>query len=196
MSEAGYDPREAAKIWLELMKEKAAGDTESHPSIFFSTHPSSEERSETLARRAKEMPAATVGTKLGRERFKAMTLAYRKHWLRDEIRRKEFSRFEVVLAGLRRAGDRLGEIDFFQGETHRLRNDEGDPEKAMIAYKKALRDDGSPVETHRSLGLVQWSLGLKADARSSFSRYLLIKPDADDRRMIESYIEQLAVTRH
>ena len=47
MAKAGYDPREAPKIWGALMAEDKAGG-KSGKSIFFATHPSSEERLETL----------------------------------------------------------------------------------------------------------------------------------------------------
>jgi predicted Zn-dependent protease len=44
---AGYDPREAAKVWEELQEEKDALG-ESATSLFLSTHPSSSERFEAL----------------------------------------------------------------------------------------------------------------------------------------------------
>jgi hypothetical protein len=38
---------------------------------------------------------------------------------------------------------------------------------------------------------VLWSLERKAAAREAFAHYLLAHPEAEDRRMVEAYIDQL-----
>lgn len=72
-----------------------------------------------------------------------------------------------------------------------MRNDDGDEEKAIAAYEKALLTNAPPAETDRALGLLWMKRGEKSKARSAFRRYLERQPKADDRGMIESYIGRL-----
>lgn len=187
MVKAGYDPREAAKIWEALIKErKAAKDPERL--IFFSTHPPTEERIETLKELAKKAVSNGDNGVVGKERFIAATLSLRATFLRDELRQKEFARSQVVLDRLFESGVGLGELHFFQGELYRLSADERDVEKAIVSYQKALEFDDAPAETHRALGLLFLRAGEKGKARSSLERYLQNRGDAEDREMIRGYL--------
>lgn len=190
MVKAGYDPREAPKIWEALVKEREAAK-DSEPLIFFSTHPSTDERIDTLKELAQKAIADGGDAVVGKERFLAVTLPLRATFLRDELRRRDFARTQVVLDRLIESGVGLGELHFFQGELYRLRGKEGDEEKAITAYQKALEFEAAPAETHRALGLLFFRAGKKGEARSSLERYLQSRPDAEDREMITSYLRQL-----
>jgi len=188
--QAGYDPREASRIWEALMKERTA-TKDSAPFIFFATHPSTEERIDTLKDLAQKATAGAGQAVIGRERFLAATLPLRAMLLRDELRRREFGGSQVVLDRLLEGGVRLGELHFFQGELYRLRAEAGDAAKAVAAYEKALGYEDAPAETHRALGLLFSKAGEKVKARSAFERYLERQPAAEDRHMINTYIRQL-----
>ncbi len=188
MVEAGYDPHEAPEIWEMLIEEKEA-DEEPERFIFFSTHPASEERRETLAEMAAEYDSGEM--KRGRERFLAVTSRFRPDWLRDELRQRDFARLQVVLDNLMEAGANPGELHFFQGEVHRLRDENEDAEKAVAAYERALATGTAPAETPRALGLVYWSMDRRAEAGRAFEAYLDAAPEAEDRAMIEHYLQQL-----
>lgn len=190
MVKAGYDPREAPKIWEALMKERRAANDPA-PSIFFATHPSTEERIGTLTELARKAAAGAGHDAIGKERFLAVTLPLRPALLRDELRRREFTGSQVVLDRLLEGGVGLGELHFFQGELYRLRAQDGDGEKAVAAYQKALAFADAPAETHRALGLLFLKGGERAKAQSSFERYLQRRPDAEDRDMIKTYLQQL-----
>lgn len=184
---AGYDPKQAAAVWEALIAEReAAGDD--NPPIFLASHPSTAERVETLRRAAE---AIATGGQTGEDSFNAAIGPFRTEWLEDELRKRDFGGTEVVLANLLAAGEDRGEIRFFQGEVYRLRDDEGDAEKAIEAYREAIADGQAPIEVHRSLGLVYWKAGQNDLARKSFETYLAAKPDASDRVMIEYYVTQL-----
>lgn len=190
MVKTGYDPREASTIWEALIEErKAAKDPERF--IFFSTHPPTEDRIETLKELAKKSLADGGDGDVGKERFLAATLPSRAMFLNDELRQREFARTQVVMDRLFGTGANLGELHFFQGELYRLRSEEGDLEKAIAAYKRALEFDDAPAETHRALGLLLLRAGEKASARTSFERYLKSRGDAEDREMIRGYLLQL-----
>ncbi len=188
--EAGYDPREAPKVWEALVKERDA-TKDPTPFIFFATHPAPEERIENLKAFAKKSALDGGHTIIGRERFLAQTLPLRTMLLRDELRRREFAGSQVVLDRLFEADTGPGELYFFQGELYRLRGKEGDREKMIAAYQKALEYEDAPVETHRALGLLFFKAGEKEKARVAFERYLQHGPNAEDREMIEAYLQQL-----
>lgn len=190
MVKAGYDPREAPKIWEALLKERAAAkDPASF--IFFATHPPTEERIETLKKLAQTGTTTGGSGKVGREQLLAKILPLRATFLRDELRRREFAGCQVVLDRLFASGVGLGEVHFFQGELYRLRAQDGDPERAIASFEKALEFTEAPPETHRALGLLFSRTGQKEKARSSFERYLHTRPDAEDRAMIDAYLREV-----
>jgi len=183
---AGYDASRAAPIWTAMMAEqKVLGKDE--PSLFLATHPAGAERQKTLAALAKRYH----GGERGRARFLAVVLPLRARLLRQELRKRRFAATELVLDGLASDGARPGEIAFFRAEIRRLRHGEGDAEAAVTLYRAALAGGDAPPETYRSLGLVLLSLDRRKAARDAFERYLAAVPEAEDRRLIERYLEDL-----
>ena len=187
MRKAGYRTTEAPKIWEYLEREKAAGDNDLEL-IFFSSHPASDERRETLTRLS--MATGPKG-RIGRKAFRRQVSRFRDAWLRDELLRRDYPRFGVLTAHLLDSGMNQGEVHFMKGEMHRLRAEDGDSVKAVRAYRRALKTNKAPAETLRSLGLVLWSMNQEKEARKAFKRYIARNPRADDRAMVEDYINQL-----
>ena len=186
---AGYDPAQAARIWELLTAEAEAGDWPDPPALFAS-HPPTEERQETLARLAEES-ASDPGADHER-RYQNTIGQFRAEWLRDDLRMRNFSGSEHLYDRLIEAGHGRGELLFFKGEIYRLRDDDGDDEKAVEAYTRAIAERDAPPEAFRSLAFVEWSLGRREAARRAFERYLEFAPEADDRLMIESHIQELS----
>ena len=187
---AGYDPREAAKIWESLIAERNVTDNPKQL-IFFSTHPPTEDRVDTLKSLANETVDDSAPGETGRDRFLSATLPFRTKLLRDELRHSQFKRTQVVLDHLFEGGAKPGELHFFQGELYRLRGQEGDSEQAVEAYETALATGDAPPECLRSLGLVLAKSGQNDRAREALSDYLSEAPAADDRAMVEAYIKRL-----
>ncbi len=190
MTGAGYDPEEAPRIWDALVAEKEASERP-RGSIFFASHPTSEERRETLAEMAAEYQ--TTAAERGRERYVEMTAGFRGGWLRDELRQRDFGALQVVLDNLMEAGANPGELYYYQGELHRLRaeTEEDDAGKALAAYEKAIGLGGAPPEVHRALGLIHWSAKRQSQAKLAFEAYLSAAAEAPDRAMIEHYLRQM-----
>ncbi|MDX1431178.1 MAG: M48 family metallopeptidase [Gammaproteobacteria bacterium] len=186
---AGYDPSEAPRIWEALIAERDASDAP-EPSVFFSTHPATADRVDYLRSRAESSPAGDERYR-GRERHQAAIAPYRAEWLRDEFRKRKFAETEVVVERLRASGERIDELWFVTGEFYRFRDGDGDSERAIEAYHSAIRTGTAPVQTHRSLGLVYWHAGRRADALSAVRDYLAAAPDAPDAEMIGVYIDEL-----
>lgn len=190
MVRAGYDPREAPRSWERLLAERQASGTP-QPTIFFATHPPTDERVATLRTMA-EKAAATAGeTRIGREDYLARLAPFRMALLGDEVRRRDFAATDVLLKRLIEDGVGLGDLYFWQGEMHRLRSAPDDLPKAIAAYRKALEFPDVPAETHRSLGIVLVRTGDRRAARDELARYLDRRPIAEDREMIKSQIADL-----
>lgn len=187
---AGYDPGEAPKIWEALMMEVEASD-KSRPSIFFSSHPTEEERVKNLTSQAQSILGSRHKSFTGRERYQKMVGQWRANWLREELQRREYAVTQVLLDRLIQREIRLGELYFFQGELYRLRDEEGENEKAIVAYRKALDEGNPPAEIYRSMGLVLSRTGDAPEARQAYKEYLRVRPDAEDRKMVEWYISEL-----
>lgn len=191
MVEAGYRAAEAPAIWRGLIAEREAGALE-RPPLFFASHPPSEERMATLDDLAARRGDYGSG-KAHKVRYLQQILPHRGDWLRDELALRRWDRARVLLNRLQDQGARRGELFYYRGELHRRRDEPGDREKAVAAYKKGLaQDSGAPGQIHRSLGLVRWSQNQPGKARAAFQRYLEAVPNAQDRDMIESYVDRLS----
>jgi predicted Zn-dependent protease len=190
MLQGGYDPREAPKIWEAIIAERDAAD-DPEQFIFFSTHPTPKERVETLKKSADTVIAQGKTYQIRQQEYLAAIGPYRASWLRDELQKQDFKAMQVVLDRLIETGYNLAELYFFQGEMFRLRGEEGDAEKAITSYQKALTQNNPPVEIYRSLGLVYWRLDQKQDARQYLEQYLKMNPGAFDAEMIKSYLNEL-----
>lgn len=188
MARAGYDQREAGRIWEALEEERKAAGT-ARPFVFFATHPPEDERVETLRKLASK--GTSMATTLGREGFLDVTLLHRAEWLRDELRLREFKGSQVVLDHLRAGGVRLGEVYYFQGELYRLRVEKDDEPKAIAAYEQALAAGDAPTETYRTLGLLWMKSGERARARGALQHYLDARPDAADGEIVRAYLSEL-----
>ncbi len=190
MVRAGYDPREASKIWRLLGAEREAAD-DPEQFIFFRTHPTTAERMQTLDARAAQMVQPGEEGQRRQNDYIAMIRPFRAAWLRDELRKRDYAASGVVLKHLAEVGDQPGEILFFQGEIHRMRAREGDLEKALAYYEKAAAHEPVPVAVYRAMGLLHWKLGHRGQARTYLQDYLDRSPQASDREMIRAYLREL-----
>jgi hypothetical protein len=192
MAGAGYDARQAARIWEALIAER---DAEKDPerSLFFATHPSPAERVEALRELADEVAGSrTKGSDRVATRYASIRETFVAEWLDDELRKREFNANLVLLERLGvGAGIAAGVHHFYRGEVYRLRAEEGDDSRAVSAYSEAIAAGDVPVRAYRSLGLVLWRTGDEVRARGAFTTYLSRAPDADDRAIVASYLTRL-----
>ena len=106
----------------------------------------------------------------------------------DELRLRQFNRSLKLFEIMAEENGEDAWLAFYNGEAHRLRNNEGDVKLALGAYERTLRWPDAPPQTYRSLGLLHMGRGDKAASSSAFDEYLRRVPNADDREMILSYI--------
>jgi beta-barrel assembly-enhancing protease len=188
MREAGYDPREASKVWDNLRAELAGapGGDPTKNSVFFATHPPSTERSETLARLAE---TATDGFK-GDTEFTDQLAGFQFELLEDEIKRGQYSETILLLDRMALRSPQRSDLRYFRGETRRLRDKDGDAQDALTDLRAAIALGKTPAQAHRSLGFVHQKLNQKSEAQAEFSRYVELLPQAPDVELIRSYITE------
>ena len=191
MANSGYDPHAAARVWQMIVEEEQSAVAKSRePGIFSRTHPTSEYRIEVLQDYVEDsFPDASAKTLDGGKHVEILNRYYML-LMEDQIDTNRFGRTEHILERHRKIGVNPGLIEFFHGEMYRQRGAEGDLQLAKESYERAINSDQTVVDAYRNLGYIHLKLGASALASENFRRYLELKPDADDRAMIEFYLEE------
>ncbi len=189
MHEAGYDTAEAAKVWGNLLLEAKArpGADPSRSSPMFATHPSPDERKDTLGKLAAALPGGVTNE----DAWQARTATFRREWLQDEIKRGQHEESIALLSRMMTRAPMRADCLYARGEVQRLRAKNEDLDAATADFTAAIAHGGEPPETHRSLGLIQRARSRTEEAKASLARYLELAPEAPDFPMIKSYLEEL-----
>jgi Zn-dependent protease with chaperone function len=188
MRHAGYDGREAAAIWDNLLAEmKITGGKEAGKTgDIFETHPATEGRRDELLQLA-----GTAGGITGEEAYRKAIAPLRFGWLQDEIKRGQFEESLVLFDRMLKKDPKDVQVLFARGEVYRLRDDGGDVERALVDLNLASGIIKAPAETFRSLGLIHQQRRDNAAATRAFESYLEQAPQAPDAAMVRSYLTEL-----
>lgn len=189
MRQAGYDPAEAPKIWGNLLLESKArpdGDP-GRSSPMFASHPSHDERQETL----KQLAGAAPGGNTNEEAWRGKTRPFQREWLLQEIRRGQHEESITLITRMIERMPTQSDLVFARGEVYRMRANDGDLDAAIADYQAAVGIGGEPPETHRGLGAIYRIRKQAPEARASFQRYVDSAPAAPDVLLIKSYLEEL-----
>ena len=187
--DAGYDPKEAVRIWQALREERVASKRK-ESWIFLSTHPGIDERITRLKTAARAAPDA-VEWRVGKDTFAAAVAPHLDEWLGDELTRGAYAESEVVIRRLLESGRKPGLLHFYLGELYRKRSGEDDLDKAIAAYRLAIEQPAFPPRTYRSLGQALIRAEKPEQARRELERYVEAMPEAADRPIIEYQINAL-----
>lgn len=187
MQRAGYDTREAPKVWDNLLAElKArAGSDPEKDSVLFATHPGIAERRDALVQMAQ--PGGEVGDAALREALKPVQPML----LADELARGQYDQTIALLDRLVEREPQRADLRYTRGEARRLRADGTDVNLALDDFNQAIALAEPPPAVYRSLGLVYRDQRQREAAVQSFTRYLELAPDAADAGMIKSYLEEM-----
>jgi predicted Zn-dependent protease len=187
---AGYDPREAPKLFHILKQDLEEHDVEEP--FFFGSHPRLEERIDNYTWAIEKKYSQTKG-EIGAERFCAEVAPV---LLVNAWFDLDMGRFGSALRSTERYLERnpkTAEAHFLMGEISRERAGSEDMVLAEESYKTAIRCDASYPEPHRGLGLVYYKSGRSQEAKIEFERYLELWPNASDRAYILQYIDQISI---
>jgi predicted Zn-dependent protease len=189
MQQAGYDAREAASVWDNLLAEmKVTGGKEAGKrNDIFASHPTTEGRRDELL-----ALAGGKGGDKGEDRYRRTIAPLRFGWIQDEIKRGQYEESLLLFERLLARDPQDAEALFARGEIQRLRDDNGDSARAVKDLDGATRLMKAPPEAFRSLGLIHQQHGHKEAATQAFQSYLAKAPQAGDAAMVRSYLTDLA----
>lgn len=189
MVRAGYDPREAPRIFEHLEHDDDPADVKEP--FFYGTHPRLQERLESyrllLATRyagAAAESGRTVGAAQYLDRLRTLLLD-------NAVLDLQLGRLRTAEAGVARYLERwpgTPRAHFLRGEIERRSSR---AEQAIAAYGRAGRLDTTYADPHRELGLLYRELGRQADARAELERYLVLSPNATDAPIIRWHVRQM-----
>ncbi|WP_428246080.1 M48 family metalloprotease [Ferrovibrio sp.] len=189
MARAGYQPMAASEVWQQMIEETEADKNYKGQSLLFASHPASQERMDTLKTRANEL--GNKGDDFA-SRYRDHVRQIRFMMLEDELRLRQYDRSLVLLRRLQKEQPNDGELIFFEAEVYRLRQESKDTTQAEETYQRAIAAENPPPEAWRALGLLQRRRRQHEEAANSFRKYLELRPDAEDRVIITSYLEKVS----
>jgi tetratricopeptide (TPR) repeat protein len=188
MRHAGYDGREAAAVWDNLLTELqvTGGKNAGKRGDMFETHPTTAGRRDELLQLA-----GNAGGMTGAESYRKAIAPLRFGWLQDEVKRGQYEESLLLFERMLRKDDKDADVLYARGEVFRLRDDGGDAEKALADLDRASRLPKPPAETFRALGLLHKQRGDRASAAQAFETYLARAPQAADAELVRSYLTEL-----
>ncbi|MBE7368031.1 M48 family metallopeptidase [Ramlibacter pallidus] len=184
---AGYDGRQAAQVWDDLLAELKirGGEDVGTRSTMFATHPPAGARRDALLRIAGE-----AGGKLGAEELDRVIAPHRLDWLQEELRRGQFEESLELFTRKLKAQPEDPLHLYARGEALRQRGKDDDVQAALADLQKGAALPKAPADLFRSLGLVHRRRNDPAAANAAFEQYLALAPDAGDAGLIKSYLTE------
>ncbi|MGH7335865.1 MAG: tetratricopeptide repeat protein [Candidatus Rokuibacteriota bacterium] len=200
MVRAGYDPREAPKVFA-LLKD-SGGDRGSLETFFFGSHPRLQERIETTQELIRTKYTDAAGSS-------AMMTNSDEFELRMRTVVRDNARLDIAAGRFPLAQRQLDRVltitpkdpiaHLYYGDLYRLQAQRAKSpiEKAELAhmalvrYRRSAELDPQAPEPHRQLGLLYYQQRLPDRAREAFHQYLALKPDAPDAKRIKEYLLEL-----
>jgi predicted Zn-dependent protease len=188
MRKAGYDPREASKVWNNLRAELAAipGGDPAKSSPMLATHPPSDERGETLVRLAENATGGFVGD----AEYAAKLAPFQFDLLEDELKRGQHGETLALLDRLVQRSPQRADLFYFRGETRRLRAKDNDLDNALLDLQQATALGNEPAQVHRAMGYIHQKFERGSEAHAAFARYIERAPQAPDANLIRAYLSE------
>lgn len=185
MVAAGYDPREAPKVFKLLMKNLEASGTKEP--FFFSDHPKLQDRYDNYLRLSKQTP---VPKHLPPDRYRETFAALRLASLENELSMARYKQVIALLKDPEQRRDYPPYADYYLGEAYRERGAAGDAKLAQAAYLKAIAAAPHFAPPYRALGIQNLKAGAYGEAIERFETYLRLAARAADRKYVEMYLKE------
>lgn len=184
--EAGYKPQSSSDVWKQLLAEsKLKEEEEREDSLFtnfFSTHPTSEDRMQTLSdlAQSKDQSRAIFTNK---DQYRAALGGWWPKFINDQIRAKNFDAGEFLVDQLAQNGWDA-DLYFAKAELFRKRGEKDDFAKAVTYYQNSIDAGSTKAENWRGMGLSLMRDNKREEGKKVLLEYLRRLPDAVDKRMI------------
>lgn len=180
---AGYAASEAPKTFEHLIAEIKA--LEINEPFFFASHPKLQDRVDSLT----ELSRGAGNGEVGHEPYVMAIRAVRLFALQEDLDAYRYKQLILVLSDPERRREYPPEASFYLGEAYRLRNQDGDLERAEREYTLSVELAPTFAPAYRALGLLHYRRQAKSLAAPLFKRYLELAPAAADREYIEIYLK-------
>jgi predicted Zn-dependent protease len=191
LAEASYDPHASYEVWQRIIaEEEAAAVKREEPSMFSKTHPASDQRAAYLERLVNTTYGQPDAERVADEKLINILNKHYLFLMEDQLDTNRFGRTEELLDRHRELGVEASYVYYFYGEMFRQRKEEGDQQLAMDAYRHSIEAGMAPAGVYKNLGYLHLKNGNTVAAQVQFRKYLEIDPVADDRAMIEFYLEE------
>lgn len=196
MVQAGYDPREAPKLFAH-MKQELEEEKISEP-FFFGSHPKLQDRIDNYEALLKKQhagtsaglpgPAGKTGI-INRELFLQKTQTMLLDNAKLDLKAGRFGIAQRGIEKYLRLKPNDSRAHYLLGEVFRQRAEAGDLDKAKEQYQKAIAGDRACADAQKGMGMLFLKQGDKNRAAGFFRTYLSLMPSAPDRAYIEEYLK-------
>jgi hypothetical protein len=198
MQQAHYPPEAAAQVWKQLIDERKASAvarkkrySDKSRSVV-STHPPTDERMADLSQSAAEIErsdAKAVPYDDRRAQWLQAVAPMRSMLLDEQIKLNDPGASLYLLNSLAQDGWDAT-LRYHEGETYRLRDEEGDGARAAEAFASAIQYADAPAEAFRAHGYAQLKAGKTEEGRRALTHYLELRPDAADAAIVRFSLGQ------
>ncbi len=197
MVAAGYDPREAPRVF-ELLRDDH-GDGSRLEDFFFGNHPRLDERIANTRELLETHPPPPGVLAANVEDFALRTRTVVRENAALDIRAGRFGLAKAQLDRVLRLAPEDPTTHLYVGDLYRLqaqraKNPADKPlllGQAREAYERAAQLDATFPDPFRQLGLLYYQSKDPEKAMAAFRAYLGLKPDAPDARRIKEYLVEL-----
>ncbi|MGH7355788.1 MAG: tetratricopeptide repeat protein [Candidatus Rokuibacteriota bacterium] len=200
MVAAGYDVREAPRVFEILQKE--AKDGGSLETFFFGNHPKLQERIDNANELLRTTHAGVLKTQTltrDTEDFQLRMRTVVRDNAYEELRAGRFAFAQAQLDRVLRITPKDPIAHLYYGDLYRLQAQRArgvaDKDtlawKALGEYELAARLDPKLPDPYRQLGFLYYQQKDNTRAKEAFEKYLALKPDAPDAKRVKEYVVEL-----
>jgi predicted Zn-dependent protease len=199
MVRAGYDPREAPRVFALLKDDH--GDGGKLENFFFGNHPRLDERIATTQEvlKTKYPEAETAGGVRNTDEFAMRTRTVVRENALLDIRASRFGLAKAQLDRVLPLAPKDPTTHLYYGDLYRLqaqraKNPADKPAlvaQALEAYNQAASLDPAYADPFRQMGFLYYQSKQTEKSKEAFRKYLALKPDAPDARRIKEYLVEL-----
>jgi beta-barrel assembly-enhancing protease len=187
LNKSSLRPQAASEVWQNVIGEIEASATSrglKKPRFdavaFTASHPPEGERAGYLATLAEPTGAERDD---GALRYREALSAWLPVFLEDQIKLNDFGGSEYIIANLAETGW-TPSLWLARAELYRTRGNQRDLVNAVQFYSNAIELDAKLAVAYRGLGLSLIKTGSQTQGQAALVKYLALKPDADDAKMI------------
>lgn len=199
LNSSDLPPQGASQVWKNVMAEidasvrvKGLKKPNYNSIAFTASHPPEGERAAYLEALAEP---GTGARKDGGDRYAAALAAWLPVFMDDQIKLNDFGASEFLIETAAQKFGWSAWLWHARGELYRTRGHPRDLVNAAEFYRNAVGMDANLADAYRGLGLSLLKTGQATEGQEGLKRYLQLKPDAPDAKLINMMIPKEATAK-